>query len=328
MVKNNKLKALFINIVIVFSLFVISEFLVRYLYSEIQLPGTSKNILKDNMYFNSPGLRPNSSGLSNGVVKSVDGKGFWKYSSVKKESSKKVLFLGDSVTMGIGVESDSTFAGIINNTASNISILNSSLIGYSIKDYRNIIEEKFVSYNNIDSITSVYIFWCLNDIYSNYSSKDIPGFNSDGLFSNLVAILRNNSKLFHLLKKIFADRAKAYYLFDKQFYNIKNYDFNSAVNSLIEIKKILNTNKIDVVIFLLPYEYQFRSVEEDDNPQNLLSCKLEELEFDVYNFRNDFSKLRKPLSDYYLYGDGIHFSKKGHRLIASILKETKYFDDF
>ena len=59
--------------------------------------------------------------------------------SVKIDTTKKSwLILGDSVTMGIGAEADSTFAGILHSSLDSINILNPSIIGYNNIDYLNV----------------------------------------------------------------------------------------------------------------------------------------------------------------------------------------------
>jgi len=125
------LKLVLINIIAVLLILIFFELIVRYFYPEIVLSGTSSSLLKDNVYFDSPGIVRNSSGECYGVIKASDSLGFWKYNKVNFSKKRtKWLFLGDSATMGIGVENDSTFAGIVNSSLDTVEVLNPSLIGY------------------------------------------------------------------------------------------------------------------------------------------------------------------------------------------------------
>lgn len=112
-------------------LFFLLEAGTRIFYPEIKLPGTQQSLLKDSVYYDSQGYKPNSFGLSSDVLKRADESGFLKYSSGEK-SKNKILFLGDSAAMGIGVENDSTFGGILNNSSDMITILNPSLSGIQV----------------------------------------------------------------------------------------------------------------------------------------------------------------------------------------------------
>jgi len=313
------LKTAFVNIFIVLILFSISEICIRIFYPEVNFPGTQKSLLKDSVYYDSPGLVPNSQGLSNGITKYVDDRGFWKYSAHKNNAKKKLLFLGDSVTMGIGVDSDSTFAGLINISHSEIEILNPSLIGYSSRDYLNIIKKILVENKNQLNISSVFIFWCLNDVYSsNRPLEDADG-NLPDVSSSLITFFRNNFTLYHFLKNIFTDRPKTYYLFDKNFYNEENKYFKKAASDIVSIKNITCELNLDLHLILLPYEYQLRI--SDQIPQITLTKVLSENKINTHNFKSGLVSKNSKLSNLYLYGDGIHFSKLAHKMIYSIFKE-------
>lgn len=313
----------FVNIFVVIALFTLSEISVRHFLPQIKLPGTESKLLKDSVYFSSPGLVPNSQGLSNGTIKFVDNLGFWKYAKSNKKVSNKWLFLGDSVTMGIGIEPDSTFAGILCNKLPNVTIYNSSIIGYSSNDYLNIIKKILVENKNSLNISSVFVFWCLNDIYSNSLLDESPGFNSDDLFDNIIVFLRNNFKLYHLLKNLFSDRSKIYYLYDNQFYNNENSNFQKSINDLVEINQIIKKQKIEMFVILLPYEYQLREkVDLSSIPQNIMEKALFNNGIKYYNLMDEFSKYSYDTSILYLYGDGIHFSNFGHKIVSrSFMKQ-------
>lgn len=317
-----KTKFILYNIIVIIFLFLLTELLVRLFYPSIQTLGTSKNLLVDQLYFNSPGLRKNASGESSGMVKKVNKNSFWKYSKTDT-TGHIILYLGDSVAMGIGIENDSTFAGRINNSIGSINIINPSLIGYSHEDYVNLIKSLIVEQNNLFQVNEVNIFWCLNDIYSEAPDSNSPELTFGDSLNDVVNFFRRNSKLYHFLKKNFSDRPKTYYLYDRQFYNLSNQNYKSAVKSLRLISSILTNLNIDLKIILLPYEFELREgFKLSDTPQSLLSKSLNSADIQVYDLLPIISKKNTSSEDLYLYGDGIHFSNKGHKLIADIL--TKY----
>lgn len=309
-----------VNLFVALLLIFLSELMIRVLYPEIKFPGTQSSLIENDVYYSSPGLIPESSGLSNGLIKTVDKNGFWKYSIANEDSAKKILFLGDSITMGIGVESDSTFAGILNNDLNAISVLNPSLIGYSSEDYLNVVTTLISDQKNEPGISQVFLFWCLNDVYNSSIAIASPGFNSTGLVDRLIAFLRKNSKLYHFLKSATTDRPEAYYLFDEQFYDPDNENFRASIDNLVQIKSILDSSNVDLKIMLLPYEYQLRESTDDLlSPQEALKSFLEDKSIYVRDITEDLRKNSIDSKDLYLFGDGIHFSNDGHKSIGKIL---------
>lgn len=326
--KNKIVLIIVYNIVIVLIVFLLFEGGTRLFLSDIKIPGTQQSLLKDSVYYDSQGLKPNSSGLSSDVLKYVDESGFWKYSSGGK-SKNKILFLGDSVTMGIGVENDSTFAGILNNSSNDIGILNTGLIGYSSHDYKNIVEKLIADEKNAIGVKCIFIFWCLNDVYSNFPVSDSPEIVNDSFINKIIIFLRNNSYFYHLLKSIVSNRPKVYYLYDKNFYSDRNTNFKQSIDDLTEIARIANDYNLSIELFLLPYEYQLRDngYMQRNYPQKLLSKNLMDIKIKVRDCSAAFS-INEDVDQYYLYGDGIHFSYQGHKAMAeyinTILKSSNY----
>lgn len=294
--------------------------MVRIIFPEIQLSGLDRRILEPTVYFTSVGLKKNSFGKSNGVIKQVDEKGFWKYTSKKKESARKILILGDSATMGIGVENDSTFVGLLNAYFKDVEFYNASLIGYSSQDYLNVVQDFILLRKNELGISDVFIFWCLNDIYSNY-----PDLNSPEKKNNYIKIITDflviNSRLYHLLKNILDDRPKAYFDYDKQFYFSENKLLEKSLFKLGQIAEILDSTKTNFHLFLLPYEYQIRNYNDSRifHPQKTFEQMSRKLNLNVTDCSPAFSQISLNSYQFYLYGDGIHFSKTGHRAMAKYI---------
>lgn len=315
---SRKIKIISWNVFVPLIFLLSLELIVRITVPSIQLPGLDKKILQDSIFFTSPGLRKNSSGTSNGILKEVDKNGFWKLDRILiKDAKRKILLLGDSAAMGIGVENDSTFAGIINFLMENAEIYNSALIGYSSADYLNVVEYIIKREKNNLEITEILIFWCLNDVYSNFPDENSPEYKPD-LIRNLTLFFSRNFKLYHFFKHTFSDRPKSYFQYDNSFYDITNIHYNTSISHLIKINSIASSYNIKLQLFLLPYEYQLRNyfVESIFKPQKLILETLKDSIKQIEDLKDAFKSVENDYQNYYLYGDGIHFSQRGHEMIA------------
>jgi hypothetical protein len=306
------------NILVFLILLAVLELLTRIFVPQINLSGLDKRLLKDSVYYSSRGLVPNASGINYGFVFRTDNTGFCRYAHPHK-GAKKILYLGDSVTMGIGVAQDSTFAGIINNNFNTV-ILNPALIGYARQDYINVVKKLVLEQKNSLQISKVQLFWCLNDVYNFYPENTTPEVRPTGIFGAAFGFIKSNFKLFYFIKNTFTDRPKSYYQYDEKFYSPENKFFKESISDLQKISQILNHAEIPFEVFLLPYEYQLRY--GINKPQQLLADSLAAQNIKVNNLTPVFAK-QKYTKDLFLYGDGIHFSEKGHRLVAEYLTKVE-----
>lgn len=313
------------NFIAIIILFLLLELAVRIFVPQIKLSGTSSNLITDSLYSDSPGIKSMVVGYSGGVVKKSNEYHSWKYFKPVSTSARKILFLGDSVTMGIGVDNDSTYAGIINNSSGNISIINPSLIGYSSKDYLNVFDYFVKQKENNLKFSDVILFWTLNDIYSNYPNEKSPEFSSGNFLNSIINFFRKNSKAYHFLKNLFSDRALAYYEYDEQFYTASNTFLQNSLKNIERISSACDSLKIKFRLVLLPYEYQIRNFNQFGifKPQQLLEQELKNKDIEIIDLKEAFKNGINSSAGYYLYGDGIHFNEGGNALIAGYLK--KYF---
>ncbi|MGB5530801.1 MAG: SGNH/GDSL hydrolase family protein [Ignavibacteriaceae bacterium] len=311
------------NILVVILLLSLLEAIVRIIFPEIQLSGLDRRILEPNVYSTSVGLKKNSVGKSNGVLKQVGENGFWEYTSKKKGTARKILILGDSATMGIGVENDSTFVGLLNLNFKDDEFFNASLIGYSSQDYLNVVRSLIQLRENELGITDVYIFWCLNDIYSNLPDLNSPETKNDYI-QIITDFLVRNSKLYHLLKNTLSDRPRAYFDYDKQFYFSENKQLEKSLLNIEQITELLDSTKTNIQLFLLPYEYQIRNYNDTNifHPQRTFKQMLRASKLTVTDCSAAFNQSGLNSYQFYLYGDGIHFSKTGHRVLAKYIAKA------
>lgn len=305
------------NVVAVIFLFLLSELAVRLFIPRITTQGTTRAIIADSLYGSTYGLKPQSAGKSHGAPVEVDRYGFRKCGGKIETSRASWLFLGDSVTFGPGVEGDSTFTGIVQAGIDSLNVLNPSTSGYHVKNYRDVFTALAIEDRHHLGIERVTIFWCLNDVYTNVPFDEIPGGKIRYLFSDFLSFAKTHSRLYHFLKNLLFDRPKSYYLFDKQFYDRENPEFQRAIDTILEISDSCRQRGIWFDLILLPYEYQLRT--GDFAPQDLMEEVLTNAGIRIKRpFQTDAEKY-PDFKAFFLYGDGIHFSNYGHRRLAEFM---------
>ncbi|MDW7681607.1 MAG: SGNH/GDSL hydrolase family protein [bacterium] len=286
---------------------------------------SDSSIIINNLYNNSHGLKPLSQGYSVGAQVKINRFGFREFNSKIDTNKNSWLLLGDSVTMGIGVEADKTFAGILQTLNDSINVLNPSVLGYAIEDYKNLSQHFLITRDNKFKITRVIICWCLNDIYIDTPDFETPGGSLRHFLGDVLKFIRARSRFYMLIKTLLFDRPRSYYLFDEAFYVDNRPELINAVDKIVEIKNVCNGKNIRFDIILLPYEYQIRNLANlKDKPQRQLSNLLSKYGIQTLDPIRFFKEKNINSKNLYLYGDGIHFSETGHQLIGEFL--NKYFN--
>ena len=298
------------------------ELAVRFFVRGMTASGTSKAIIADSLYYSTHGLKPSSSGVTNGAPVEVDRFGFRRNSIAADTSKPSWLLLGDSVTFGIGVAGDSTFAGILQSKMDSINVLNPSASGNNLNSYWDVFRCFVFDKRHNFTIYRVSVFWCLNDVYANVPDFEVPGGKLHSMFSDGLTFVRVQSRLYHFLKTLFFDRPRSYFLFDKSFYRSQQPGFLSAVETIAGMNRLCRERNIAFEVVLLPYEYQLR--EADFAPQRLLRRMLREQKVRVLDPFEEVSGKNPQSKPYFLYGDGIHLSNRGHRSIADFLMKPPF----
>ncbi|MEP0546683.1 MAG: SGNH/GDSL hydrolase family protein [Rhodothermales bacterium] len=314
------LRLLAINLAVTAGLLLGIEGCVRLALPEIRPLGSDARLAKNGRFGSTPGLRPYATGRSGGVARTVDAEGFWQYAPSHERAGSPLpgwLFLGDSVTMGPGVAADSTFAGRVAAALDTTVVLNPSLIGYQAADYVTLLDALL---NERPDIGRVTVFWCLNDAYAprQWVGTTAPTVRaSEGL---LFDFLRRHVRTYQWAKATFADRPLAYYRHDRAFYTSDS-AFASAASSLRALDSIATEHGVRLDLVALPYEAQLRADAPADSfePQRRLreAAAAEGLPF--YDAAEAFDGVSDPAA-LYRYGDGIHFSERGHALLARYLR--------
>ena len=100
-----------------------------------------------------------------------------------------------------------------------------------------------------------------------------------------------------------------------------NQEYNNCLSTFRTINDIMIRNDINFEIILLPYEYQLREEYSTlEMPQEKIKKSFENIgikkvldPYDEFKFSGIESK------NFYLYADGIHFSKLGHKKLFQYL---------
>lgn len=310
------LRLIAVNALVTLALLAVIELTVRAVRPQISPLGTSKQLVADSVFGPVHGPAPMSTGISNGAAFSVDHRGFWKYASDTTTSARSAwLLIGDSVTMGIGVQPDSTFGGLLAARLSpDVEILNPSWIGYSSSHYRELVRH-FLSSPPLDErIRRITIMWCLNDAYRGRQVVD-EGARPSARFEPMLNILRRNVYTYQWLKATFTDRPRRYFVHDSRLYDGPS--LSSAIADLRAIAEECERSGVTCDVVLLPYEYQIR--ESIAEPQRTFADVIMDLPLPVHDPLPWMMERAEDSRSMYLYGDGIHFSENGHRLLAEYL---------
>jgi len=178
----------------------------------------------------------------------------------KKEDKKRVFFLGDSVTWGVGVNQEDSFSGYVTTlldkpTTKNVEIFNGGVVGYStfqeylyLKNYISGFDPDIVvinlCYNDFlptedpfHNIRAIHIEYLLDLIDSGYTFTE----EELGSIQDLIRIFKNT---------------------DKRAWDQINYDASQKTQKLClkafidlplnEMVTFCNRNKIELVYLLIP----------------------------------------------------------------------------
>ncbi|MBN1893894.1 hypothetical protein JW906_05345 [bacterium] len=140
------------------------------------------------------------------------------------------------------------------------------------------------------------------------------------VFGSVLDILRTRTRIYPFVKTRFFDRSKSYYEFDSRFYEDEAL-LDRCVRKIVRIGNQCRQRGMAFDLFLLPYEYQLRKPADALEPQNRFKNKLEKAGVEVCDPAADILSRHMKSRDLFLYGDRIHLSKAGHRIMAGSVRE-------
>lgn len=300
------------SILFVLLLLLAGEIFVRLFLPHVQLLGTDKHLLLDPAYGRTYGWVPGASGKSFSAQVRINDEGFRDHGG-PADADSSILLIGDSVTFGVGVEADSTFAGRLQKSYPTTKIINSAAIGYSLEDYHEILPYVF---ERAGEVRHAFICYALNDFTPTLSQKhDAPPFWA------ARGVLREHSKLYVFLKGTLFDRSEDYFLYDYDFYTRESPQLFRTFSLLESLVDSLERRNISVTVVLVPYEYQLRIDDPKYSlPQEKLAAFMHSRNINYIDTEPLFRRDGRPSRDYFLYADHMHLSSTGHGIIYQSMK--------
>jgi lysophospholipase L1-like esterase len=312
--KVGRYRILFINLITVLAILALIELSARFILHNIYQRNFDSLLIINNKYGNSDGLRENATGSVWGKQLHTDPFA-GRVNKGKPQASKKWIYLGDSVTEGVGVSDSETFCSLVSQTSDSFTFINPSLIGYSTADYLNVLQAYLTRYSDISHVT---MFYCLNDVYGTAKSKDLPVMAKQNMAGRLNTYLTANCATYKLIKLYFYQNSNRYYLYDAAFYKPGNQNFTEAMEYLRQCANLCASKHILFNVVLLPYRSQLNAKKNQYEPQQMVLGFCKENHIECTDISGHLSSIQ-PAS-LYLFADEIHFSADGHKAITKALQ--------
>ena len=246
-----------------------------------------------------------------------------------KENQNKIIFIGDSVLFGSGVNEEETFIGKLRKNFQNATFINASIIGNDIEENLIDIKKNYNIFNSDD----FFLVLTLDDIVNNKTKKSdnkenaknksfISKLKENYFLNKINFFLRTKSYTYLWIKGIATKPSERYF-----FESFDNYKKNLALNFFsekIEKIKIFGKDKnLNINFIILPYEYQ---VKNDCKsvlmlPQKKILSILKNKELKYINLTKVFCDQYKS-KKLFLNFDPVHLSIEGHDLVFKSIENN------
>ena len=247
-----------------------------------------------------------------------------------QKSNKKIAFIGDSVTEGLGVDENKRFSNY-----SKTEFYNYAVTGYCTIDQIKILEEFIIKKKPSDLFLQI----CFNDFKSNIVKDSIFKISNTNTRSSLKIKNDKVSKNKFTFKSILTK--SALYLFFAEKYNfyryrnnkpnellpnknqIKNNEIKLFTSKLKRIKKICDLHEINFHCSYFPLNVEViiksDSLSEYTNDLIYQICNNNKI-----NYLSVLEKLRHETNPDEFYIDDCHLSEKGHLFVSKLIND--YFN--
>lgn len=264
--------------------------------------------LKKNLNYS--GIKTNSSGFRGR-----------EFSIAKNDKTKRILVLGDSLTLAVNINQQKDIFTVrleemLNNTGLplNYEVFNMGVDGYNTIQEAENLKQNGIKYNP-DIVIVVY---CLND-----DDKDYNNIYYSALF--------NENKLNRLLFKSKIYR-KIYLFFVEKFWNIKTFGQISEIADKYKsiefddigfemFKDLENEYKFKLYVFIVPYFNNFKNYPEIKIHKRVADRLKRYSEIRYFDLLEDFSKVTSDGKKFRHNNpdDFCHPNEKGHELLAEFM---------
>ncbi len=332
-------KIILVNLVFIFIFLLLAEFFSR-IFDLANFTGIDRKlIIKNDIFFKNS---ENIEAKVFGQIVYTDQYGFRvpNKNYFYQKDRLGFLILGDSTSFGVGIKEEETFVGKLRKDYPNINFFNTSVIGYNLSDYNNVLKKKI---DNNYKIKDVYLFLNINDIdfgskvfqvdrveellKNNNNLSIINWVKNNYIFNKLHFLLREKSVFYMWIKGVFTRTQERFYSHVNDLY--KNENNVLKLNSEIyNIKKNIQIYNSDLTIIILPYEFQTRKNNCNEHylfPQNIVKKILLNNNIKFYDYTSKFCN-NKNVSNFFLKFDPVHLSKIGHDFVYKLLKKDLFFN--
>lgn len=330
-------------------LLVLFETAVRLAMPEVRPLGVDASLFEPAKYGPSYGYRADARGVSMGAAVVTDGNGFRIDPDMRPvgPEDRVLMVAGDSVSVGIGVEAQDSFAFLLDRLSRERRVVNAAVTGHALDDTLRVLEHALAERR----VDRVVLGLCLNDFQAASQGALLPGIaatptpaeaeaapadlarypdpvlrwlrQANDAWLDVNGLLRAHSRGYLVAKALAADTQRNHFMAELEFY--RRPDAAAAIDARFAALAALadaHDTPIDIVVF--PFEYQLREREEALlEPQRLIRAAAERRGFrvlDLYEpFRRYIEARDMPADALYLFGDPMHLSPQGHALAAAVI---------
>jgi len=338
--KDNSKKILFITSILFFILLDIiakqfidyynggKEYTIKHLIYHHDL---KKNFTQENYFqFKKYKIITNSLGFKDAKIRDIK----------KNSSERRIIFIGDSFTEGVGLDYENTFVGIIDKYLSKnkISVLNAGVQLYSPKIYyrkiKYLIEDEgvkfsdLVVYIDISDITNEAIDYLIdkNDNVVFKKSNSTTYFSYDYI---KFLIQQNTFMIFNSLtyvKQIIKPTPE--HIKYKSFKiarldnTYSNYGFEESIKYMNKLYELCTKNQINLVIAVYPWPTQIFEEDLNSKQVQIWSKWTRQKNIQFINYFPQLVKVnisiedKKKIIDKFYFKNDVHFNINGNKLIA------------
>ena len=338
------LKVAGIQAAVLLALLLVTEGAVRLLRPDILPQNLDADLFEPFAYGETYGYKAGARGNEFGAAYVTDDHGFRiDPRNIPVEAQRKVLVLGDSVSVGIGVAADQAYPYVLARRL-NQHVVNASVTGYGVTEYGTVLE-------NIAGTVQpamVIIGFCLNDpaatsqanIVDMTQRKTAPSTAApdptrypnpivrwlrsvNDRYLRFNDVLKSYSRTYLLLKGLATDSSRDYFTADRMLYSEPSL-VDLLTSEFSRLRAVAAAHHASLLVIVFPYEYQLRAPDEANRePQRIIQQAASKAGVRLYDLFDDLlaSLASEHLSSrsLYLFNDPMHFNGRGHRLVAELV---------